>query len=122
MTPTLRSVRLFRYWAAAASRAVGTVMLLWWLPGWVTAMLGAVMGTEPFNPLSFLRYADWWGNTLGLGLACALVFGASRLARFLIPMPRPECPECGYAIRGEADRCPECGLNLGRAAGATPAR
>jgi len=118
MTPSLRSVRLFRFWTAAASRTAGMILLLWWLPGWVAELAG---GFVTGDPLSTPRYnPNWWGLSIGLVLAFGLVYGAKRLSRFLIPMPRPECPECGYAVPDGADRCSECGLNLSKAEPARP--
>jgi hypothetical protein len=39
----------------------------------------------------------------------------SRLVRWLAPLPKPECPQCGYTFQHLASsRCPECGLELTR--------
>jgi hypothetical protein len=36
-----------------------------------------------------------------------------RIARALVPLPRPECPRCGYNLTAlERPECPECGLTL----------
>ena len=39
-----------------------------------------------------------------------LVF-QDRLTRWLVPLPRAECPKCGYSMtQAHEGRCPECGL------------
>ena len=36
-----------------------------------------------------------------------------RIVRWIVPLPKPECPHCGYNIAKLAEpRCPECGLDL----------
>jgi len=46
----------------------------------------------------------------------ALLMFHDRLARWIAPLPRPRCPECGYWIRkGASPKCPECGTALPKA-------
>jgi hypothetical protein len=58
-----------------------------------------------------------WPAWFGVGLAtfipgfCLMVLDR-RIARWLVPMPCPICPECGYDLRKQNTRCPECGLDL----------
>jgi len=111
-------VQAFRYWTTVASRVLGVLLLLWWSPTWM-ANVGGYLAQGSWN--LFLD-PDFWRSTAGVGLAAGLLLGSGRLARLLAPMPRPECPGCGYATSPESERCPECGLNLARAAGATPGR
>ena len=48
--------------------------------------------------------------------AVALIFLNRRLAKWIVPLPTPGCPQCGYQLTGLKDaRCPECGLDMGRA-------
>lgn len=39
----------------------------------------------------------------------ALAVFARKIARWVVSMPDPGCPQCGYAGAG-TDTCPECGL------------
>jgi len=60
-----------------------------------------------------------WGETSWFSRALAFLVPAiamyvfdRRIVRWLIPVPRRECHECGYPLRGLAaatTRCPECG-------------
>lgn len=54
-----------------------------------------------------------------------LIWLGPRIVRWLTPLPKPRCPECGYWIkRGGAAQCPECGSPLPRVLverGGTPA-
>jgi hypothetical protein len=46
-------------------------------------------------------------------IAGIAVLGVDRwLLPWLVPIPRRECPECGYAIEAYSRVCPECGLTL----------
>jgi hypothetical protein len=49
----------------------------------------------------------------GLGLAipgAAILFWNRAIVRWLIPVPRQECPQCGYVTNLlTTARCPECG-------------
>ena len=50
-----------------------------------------------------------WGLGLALPGAAILVWNRT-IVRWLIPVPRQECPQCGYAIKElTTTRCPECG-------------
>jgi hypothetical protein len=65
---------------------------------------------------------SWLGYAAASGIiALLLVFTDRRLARWLIPVPRLECPQCGYAIRyDKPGTCPECGLVMGDDPDRTP--
>jgi uncharacterized paraquat-inducible protein A len=48
--------------------------------------------------------------------AVVLLMFHDRMARWIAPLPRPRCPECGYWIRaGASPKCPECGSALPKA-------
>ena len=63
-----------------------------------------------------------WGDMLVVGLPEMLKFAVPgllliwlgpRIVRWLTPIPKPRCPECGYWIRkGASPKCPECGAPL----------
>lgn len=82
----------------------------------------ALVSREP----SFLW--TMWGDTNWLSWGVALLAPAfvlflfdRRIVRWMIPVPRRECHECGYPLRGlspATTRCPECGTAV---AGPTPA-
>ncbi len=55
-----------------------------------------------------------WGAAF-LVPALILFFCDRRIVRWLIPVPRRECHECGYPLRGLSPstmRCPECGTSI----------
>ncbi len=59
---------------------------------------------------------SWFAAAIGmLTPAIALFILDRRITRWLIPVPRRECHECGYPLRGlpaASTRCPECGTAL----------
>ncbi len=66
-----------------------------------------------------------WGDTSWFSWALAFLIPAvllylfdRRIVRWLIPVPRRECHECGYPLRGlhgATTRCPECGTAIASA-------
>lgn len=45
--------------------------------------------------------------------ALLLTVMQQRLVFWLTPLPRPQCPQCGYNIKKLSEpRCPECGMDL----------
>ena len=63
---------------------------------------------------------EWWPSLPLLSFAAGFIVPAiplwlfdERIARALVPMPRWECPGCGYSLVAlERPVCPECGLLL----------
>lgn len=48
-----------------------------------------------------------------LAVPSALALLHRRIARWIIQVPKPSCPGCGYDISEDAPaRCPECGMRL----------
>jgi hypothetical protein len=72
------------------------------------------------DPAGVFRLLPLWESLPSIALALALLLFNRRLARWVFPMPRPECPECGYALPDGADRCPECGLSLSKSEPSLP--
>ena len=64
----------------------------------------------------FMTYDQWNYGALGITLlACGFALGwsSNRVARWVVPAPRDECPRCAYALRSIAgNRCPECGFQF----------
>ena len=106
-----------RLLATAVLRGIGLALLV---TGLVLSCYGlgrAVIWSGIGNLLGDYSNANLLaqGATLTVfGLALGLV--SRRAARWLVPMPRHECPECGYRLQKLAQpRCPECGLDLPKA-------
>lgn len=63
--------------------------------GWADLLVGAA---SPFTYLS---------------VAAALAWFSTRLSRWIVPLPEPGCPRCGYSLSNlRSPICPECGLDL----------
>lgn len=64
---------------------------------------------------AYMGVGEWHEASLAVGLLVVGGAGAwwSRwIAAWLVPVPAPACPACGYAgITPRMDRCPECGLS-----------
>ena len=69
------------------------------------------------NPASWTDLLAAYLPTSGGYLITAMCFAVlqTRLVYWIVPLPRPQCPQCGYDISKLAEpRCSECGLNLPR--------
>ena len=72
------------------------------------------------RPIYTFRDELQYGTMFGV-VALALWYLEGRLVRWIVPMPRPECPQCGYLLRHlTTTRCPECGTEFGSASATTP--
>ena len=89
-------------------------------------VLGAIaLGYQVGMMLAMQDIMGWtvmWGDTSWFAAALAFLFPAialyifdRRIVRWLIPVTRRECHECGYPLQGlpaASTRCPECGTAL----------
>ena len=86
------------------------------------ALLMFVIGSMPLAyHAAYWSFRPWTFVTLNLsevlGLATmfilpgvVLIVSDRRLVRWLITIPRDECPQCGYTLKHlTTARCPECG-------------
>ncbi len=90
----------------------------------ILALASYAFVVTPYNAISNAgpSPAVDWGDAIirtaadvGQYIFAALLLLAIQqyLVRWLVPMPRPECPQCGYDIANLTEsRCPECGLQL----------
>jgi hypothetical protein len=111
MTPSIATISRTRYWLMAALRLFALALLFWSVAeAFHTVRVYLLNRREP--GMTLIGYVG--GGLIVPGArvlaGAALVWAAPRLARWLAPLPRRECPECGYAI-GDGTRCPECGLD-----------
>ena len=90
----------------------GGVYMLWGI-GTFFAIGGLTGFFEQFG----IFWADnwnpfWFGfSVFAPGLLLALL--DRRIVRWLVPLARNECPQCGYALKQlGSNRCPECGCEL----------
>jgi hypothetical protein len=121
--PSAQTVARTRYFLRLMVRATGLLLLL---PGAATgAALACAIALSSTTTHSF-GHADLAGlpgdlslllvPAVGAGfVGIILLFYQRRIVRWLAPMARPECPECGYPVRSGISRCPECGLSLSKA-------
>jgi len=92
--------------------AAGILPLLSWFFGEFTVLRPVDFTRDLFRKR--WRYEEEGGFFLAmLAMAIILRILEKRLVKWLVPLVRPECPECGYAlIQLTEPRCPECGLRL----------
>ncbi|MGI9012818.1 MAG: hypothetical protein ACR2GY_01045 [Phycisphaerales bacterium] len=109
--PGVRAVIVTRLIAAAAIRLVGVFLLIFSTVPLFSWMLEGFRDSDLANLTYYAPRALTGGYCLILGLLmlCMTRF----LVRKLIPLPKPECPDCGYRLDGlSAGRCPECGIAI----------
>ena len=102
---------------AATLVVYGGIHMLWGLGS--SFGLSGFSLSGSFQQALTIFWSDNW-NPFWYGLAIVvfaipLALGSRRLSRWLVPLPRHECPQCGYALRElTTTRCPECGIAIAR--------
>lgn len=105
--PSVASVARGRYWVRTLIRIAAAVLITVAVLRSTTWVVDCVFGS---GLLSLFSLMEFWEVLAPVPVALVILLCADRFARWLLPMPRPVCPECGYAIQPATDRCPECGL------------
>jgi hypothetical protein len=108
MAPTIASVVRARYWLQAVIRTAAGVVLAVTAVKEIAWTVGCAFSME--GVLSVFRLFDFWQSMSPAPVAVLLLVFSERLVRWVFPLPRPVCPECGYMVSPGALRCPECGL------------
>lgn len=125
MYPSLEYVLTKRYLLTLLARGtalalfvIGTVPLI------RMAIEGVILPFDPSVRMGVRRGTDWVKLILTylpdalqfIVPGLILLYYHQPIVRWLAPMPKPRCPECGYWIkRGGGLQCPECGSALPKA-------
>lgn len=76
----------------------------------LTTSLRSISRFPSFNDV-FLGIVPQAGMYIMPGLILLVL--RNRLVRWIVPIPKPECPRCGYGLaKLTTPRCPECGQTL----------
>jgi hypothetical protein len=124
-TPSPDAVAWFRYCLRVLLRCIALASF------GVAAALAIPLALQLLFVFAAAGNAPSQAGTFALVMSAAVVVGAAtpglllmwherRITRWLAPMPKPECPECGYFLRADTVRCPECGLSLAARRGEQP--
>jgi hypothetical protein len=81
---------------------------------WFSKILHRAIGYN-LASVVYVIYQDEVANMLfaSLAIGAALLFAERPILRWLVPLPKVECPQCGYSLRQlTTTRCPECGFQF----------
>src|SRR5262245_64937859 len=108
-------VRTSRFVLLVVLRGIAFIMLLF---GSIS-LLYVLIGGWPHYHDDLGGWALFW--IVGIAPGIVLLVADRRIIRWLVPMPRRECPDCGYDIENlKSDRCPECGCPIAADASQPP--
>jgi len=123
--PTADEIVRMRWRVRVALRVLAALLL-------TTAVAWAVIRTPEFFRLLLYHgpsssasprviQPQWYGLCIAMVLTAAAAELAARLGMgLLVPVPKGDCPRCGYELADAVDRCPECGLRVGRSSANHP--
>lgn len=96
-------------WIELVMGLLGSVALCYQL-GLMAAMQDMMGWTVMWSDTS------WFAWAIAMLIPAAVLYMSDRrIVRWLIPVPRRECHECGYPMQGlhaATTRCPECGVAI----------
>lgn len=100
-----------REWVRTIIRGVALLIALLGSLGlysFTGAVIGAAAGMSWMNILATIGAPLTY-----FSVAFALGWFSTRLSRWIVPLPEPGCPRCGYSLKDlRSPICPECGLDL----------
>ena len=112
MIPSADRIMARRHTVVIVLRFVSGVLLL--IGG--ARLIYVVVGALLWSGLGFLPRDPEALRHVAFSVACLipatiLLVLQNKIARWLVPIPRSECPRCGYSLAHLREgRCPECGL------------
>lgn len=100
---------------AAALIVYGSIHVVWGI-GTAFGLSGFSIAGAFEQAMSIVWSDNWnpfWYGFASLAVAIPLALASRRISRWIVPLPRMECPQCGYALRElTTTRCPECGMAI----------
>jgi hypothetical protein len=110
-------IRTARFILLVAIRGIAFIMLLF---GSISLLYVLIAGWPHYHS-DVEGWALFW--IVGIAPGVALLVANRRIIRWLVPMPRRECPDCGYDIENlKSERCPECGCPIAAEGSEPPAK